>query len=127
AFRFIFDSYQFRISYEDYIDPESDMYERVIDHYRRLSAEWGYRIRPQEDFVNNLGHAFLNLDQFAVAGQLFQLNVENYPTSFRVYDSLGDYYRTLGDKENAITNYRRALSLNENASSAAKLEKLLKK
>ncbi|MEZ4993855.1 MAG: alpha/beta hydrolase-fold protein [Saprospiraceae bacterium] len=127
AFRFIFASYQFRISYEDYIDPESDMYERVIDHYRRLSAEWGYRIRPQEDFVNNLGHAFLNLDQFAVAGQLFQLNVENYPTSFRVYDSLGDYYRTLGDKENAITNYRRALSLNENASSAAKLEKLLKK
>jgi hypothetical protein len=125
AFRFIFSSYQFRLSYEDYIEPDSDMYQRVVNHYRRLSEEWGYEIKPQEDFVNNLGYAFLNLDQLKVAEQLFQLNAANYPDSFQVFDALGDYYRKKGNKESAIANYRWSLSLSERSPSENKLKKLL--
>ncbi len=32
---------------------------------------------------------------------LFKLNVINYPESYNVYDSIGDYYDAKGDKANA--------------------------
>jgi Flp pilus assembly protein TadD len=56
---------------------------------------------------------------------VFKLNVELYPGSWNVYDSLAEAYMNNGDKELAIANYEKSLALNpENANGAAMLKKL---
>ncbi len=94
----------------------------------------GYRsIRkgnPQDDAVNenrlnNLGYRFLGEKLYDAAIALFALNVEFYPASWNVYDSLGEGYMNRGDRQLAIENYERSLKLNpKNANGEKILEKL---
>lgn len=43
---------------------------------------------------------------------IFKLNVEAFPNSSNVYDSLGEAYMAADDKALAIQNYGRSLQLN---------------
>jgi tetratricopeptide (TPR) repeat protein len=52
--------------------------------------------------------------QLEAAIQIFQLNVESYPDSANVYDSLGEAYANHGDRELAIKNYEKSVQLNPN-------------
>lgn len=55
----------------------------------------------------------------------FKLNVEFYPKSWNVYDSLAEAYAATGEKELAVANYKKSLELNPaNASAAEALKKL---
>ena len=57
--------------------------------------------------------------------EIFKLNVERYPDSFNVYDSLGEAYMVHGDKELAIKHYRKSLDINsDNANARSKLQEL---
>jgi tetratricopeptide (TPR) repeat protein len=52
-------------------------------------------------------------------------NVEAFPESFNVYDSLGEAYMNSGDTEKAIINYQKSLELNlENNNAKEMLKKL---
>ena len=63
--------------------------------------------------------------EFKEAIRIFQLNVEAYPHSSNVYDSLAEGYMDDGDKLRAIANYEKALQLNpKNGNSAVMLQKL---
>jgi Tfp pilus assembly protein PilF len=62
--------------------------------------------------------------QAARALALFQLNVRNYPTSFNVHDSLGDYYQAQGQPALAMAAYTKALKLKEYPETRQKLTKL---
>ena len=63
--------------------------------------------------------------KFDQAIEVFKLNVESYPQSANVYDSLGAAYMMNGDQELAIKNYEKSLSLNPaNDGAAAALKKL---
>jgi len=53
------------------------------------------------------------------------LNITNYPDSYNVYDSYGDYYVAKGDTTNAITQFKKALSIKENVDTRQKLDALL--
>ena len=56
---------------------------------------------------------------------VFKLNVEFFPNSSNVYDSLGEAYRLKGDKALAITNYKKSVELNpKNKSGVEALKKL---
>ena len=55
--------------------------------------------------------SFTNAGRIDDAITLFKLNVEDYPKSANVYDSLGEAYEKKGDKENALASYRKALSI----------------
>ena len=57
----------------------------------------------------------------------FEMNIENYPKSGNVYDSMGDFYVATGDKEKAIDYFRKALAVHENADTRQKLQKLEQK
>jgi len=61
--------------------------------------------------LNRLGYDFLYRGQAADAVAVFQKNVDAFPASPNVHDSLAEGYVHLFDREQAITSYRRALEL----------------
>jgi uncharacterized membrane protein len=65
-----------------------------------------------ESELNNLGYEFIRAKKFKEAIRILQLNVEAYPQSSNVYDSLGEAYLDDGNKPLAISNYKRSLELN---------------
>ncbi len=75
--------------------------------------------------LNDLGYRLLNTKRVKEAIEIFKLNVETYPQSANVYDSLGEAYMINGDKELAIKNYQRAVELNpQNNNAVETLKKL---
>jgi tetratricopeptide (TPR) repeat protein len=84
----------------------------------------GYNVLPPEDFINNLGYNFLQVKMLEKAHAFFQLNIDTYPKSGNVYDSMGDYYAETGDKQKAIDLYTRALTISHDPGTKQKLEKL---
>jgi CubicO group peptidase (beta-lactamase class C family) len=74
-----------------------------------------------EDLLNRVGYRLLGLGQVTAAVAIFRKNVEAYPQSANVYDSLGEAYAVLGDTASAIANYRRSLTLDPHNSNAARM------
>jgi CubicO group peptidase (beta-lactamase class C family) len=62
--------------------------------------------------MNRLGYALLSKNLLNEAIEVFKLNVEAFPDSWNVYDSLGEAYMVKGDKELAIKNYQKSIELN---------------
>jgi Flp pilus assembly protein TadD len=58
---------------------------------------------------------------------VFKVNVELYPNSANVYDSLGEAYMTAGQKDLAMTNYKKSLELNPKNQNAVNMLKKLEK
>jgi tetratricopeptide (TPR) repeat protein len=79
-----------------------------------------------EASLNTSGYNLIEAKKVKDAIEVFKLNVTLNPNSANVYDSLGEAYMLNGDKEEAIKNYEKSLSLNpqnENAKTAlAKLK-----
>ena len=57
---------------------------------------------------------------------VFQRNVQEYPQSENVYDSLGEAYMKAGQKELAIQNYEKSLQLDPKNENAVEMLKKLK-
>ncbi len=66
----------------------------------------------------------MELGELEKAYEFFKLNMDNYPASFVVYDSMGDYYVAKGEKEKAIELFKKALTLRDFPETRKKLEKL---
>lgn len=116
AFRFIFDYYNFNLFSDDYKNLES-LYENISKHF-------GYKVKPPESMVNNLANNYLSIKMSDAAIYLFKLNVRNYPESYNVYNSIGDFYAAKGDNAIARDNYKKALSIKEIPAVRQKLEKI---
>jgi predicted alpha/beta superfamily hydrolase len=125
--RFIFNKYRFKLSPKDFEDPKVDLVNKFEKHYQEVSKLFGYKLSPPENMINGLGYNFLQQKQYDKAGGLFKMNVDNYPESFNVYDSYGDYFLAIGDKSKAIEYFKKTLSIKENPDSRKKLDKLLLK
>ncbi|NIM16319.1 MAG: hypothetical protein GTO45_30345 [Candidatus Aminicenantes bacterium] len=85
---------------------------------------------PQDLFdekaLNWLGYHFLYWwDRPQEALDVFKLNTQLFPDSANAFDSLGEAYLTLGDKENAILSYRKSLQLNPQNNNAKAILKQL--
>jgi len=63
-----------------------------------------------EDSINTFGYQLLEA-QPKEALKIFKLNTELYPEASNPYDSYGETLMTLGETENAITAYKKALEL----------------
>lgn len=75
--------------------------------------------------LNAIGYQMIAAKDYNRALKYFKLNVANNPKDANSYDSLGECYKTMGDKKNAIKNLKKALSLNPPANVKANSEKLL--
>ena len=122
--RFLFNYYDLDFQFPRFLKATTPADTAIEAHYQVISRQMGYKVSPPEPFINNLAYNLLNLHQLARAYRLFMMNVENYPNSFNVYDSLGDYYDATGDKEKAMSSYRQALALRENPETREKLNKM---
>lgn len=74
-----------------------------------------------ENLLNRVGYRLLALGQASAAVAIFRRNVEAYPQSANVYDSLGEAYAVAGDTASAIANYRRSLALDPGNSNAVRM------
>ncbi len=89
-----------------------------------------YRADPggfhvDEAAVNRLGYRFLGEREVDAAVVAFALNVEAFPDSWNVHDSLGEAYMVRGDRELAIASYERSIELNPgNANGVEMLKRL---
>ena len=101
----------------------SGKFAEAVAAYKAIKAEKPLSPAIQEPRLNDLGYALLREKRIAEAISVFKVNVELYPQSANVYDSLGEAYLVNGDKELAAANYKKSLELdpkNENAASALK-------
>jgi hypothetical protein len=76
-----------------------------------------------EAIMNTFGYQLMRANHLDQAIEIFKLNVEAYPQSANVYDSLGEAYMNKGDRELAIKNYQKAFELdplNTNAMATVK-------
>jgi hypothetical protein len=127
ALHFIFDYYPLKLTGKDFTDTTTTLVDKFENHFANISKQMGYKVKPLESMINSAGYNALNSRKFKLAERFFRLNITNYPESFNVFDSMGDYYAAIGDKTNAIINYQKSLSIKDFADTRKKLEKLKNK
>ncbi len=81
------------------------------EHYKWLSEKFGYSIPTPENLINLLGYQYLGQADFDAAIATFKTNVERYPESANVYDSLAEAYEKQGHIELATPLYEKAQTI----------------
>lgn len=123
ALHFLFDFYPLKMTFKDFTDTTTALLDKYEKHFSTVSKKMGYKVKPSEEQINSFGYEALGSKHYKKAAGFFKYNIDNYPESFNVYDSMGDYYEAVGDKLNAIKYFEKALSIKENADTRKKLEK----
>jgi predicted alpha/beta superfamily hydrolase len=81
------------------------------EHYKWLSQKFNYTVPTPEALINQLGYQDLLGDKPDEAIVTFKANVERYPNSANVYDSLAEAYEKTGKLDLAAPLYEKAQSL----------------
>jgi CubicO group peptidase (beta-lactamase class C family) len=102
--------------------------------YKNAIAEVKKLKKSNKDFsiseneLNNYGYQLIRKKQINDALEIFKLNVFLYPNSANTYDSLGETFAEVGNKEEAIKNYEQSLKLNpQNTNASRQLNSLKSK
>ncbi len=100
--------------YQDFYinDIGSKSVDEIVDHYK---SNFGGKFSPPESIINRLAYGYLREgtgQDKNKALRLFKMNASNYPGSYNAFDSLAEAYNTLGNKKEALNNYRISLRLN---------------
>ncbi len=93
----------------------------AIDLYNDLKDDYPKDYNFKESELNTLGYQLLQSGMKKQAIEIFKLNVEQFPKSFNVYDSLGEGYLNDGNVKLAMKNYKKSLELNPNNDNAKKM------
>jgi len=97
----------------------------AIAQYRQLKASQPAAYNFDENELNGLGYELIRGKKYDDATRVLQLNVEAYPHSGNVYDSLAEAYMDEGNKPLAIAYYRESLQINpKNRNAVVMLQKL---
>jgi CubicO group peptidase (beta-lactamase class C family) len=100
-------------------------FEAAIALYEQLRTTPGTRYDFSEPELNSLGYTLLDRRRNADAIRVFELNVQQFPTSSNAFDSLGEAFYRTGRRVEAAQAYSRALKLDpSNVNARAMLLKL---
>jgi len=96
------------------VDPETRMFDGDLDnlkkHYAQLSTRYGFTVIPGENMINGLGYQKMTGQRdLEDAIEIFAYNVELYPDSANVYDSLGEALENAGRLDEALASYSKAV------------------
>ena len=98
-------------------DPESGLMAGGLkgadEHYKKLSERFGYSIPTPENLINQMGYQLIFANKPDEAIAVFKANVERYPASANVYDSLAEAYERGGRIDLAEPLYDKARILGE--------------
>jgi predicted transcriptional regulator YdeE len=96
----------------------------AVDRYDEMKKSTG-EPTVDEQTLNQLGYRMLYGGREADSIVVFKKNVEEYPQSGNVYDSLGEAYAKTGQEDLAIQNYEKSLQLDpKNQNAVERLKKL---
>ena len=99
--------------------------DRGLATYKDLKQEkTEYYVDEAE--LNDLGYSLMQEGKVKEAIEVFKLNVAEFPASWNVYDSLGEAFMTDGQRDPAITNYEKSVSMNPNNTGGIEALKKLK-
>jgi len=99
--------------------------DQATEQYHDLKAAEPATYNFDENELNSLGYQLIRSKKFKEAIRVFQLNVEAYPQSSNVYDSLAEGYMDDRNKPPAIANYQKSLERNpKNRGAVEMLRKL---
>jgi CubicO group peptidase (beta-lactamase class C family) len=97
----------------------------ALDRYAELKKTGELQGEHAEGELNQLGYSLLYSGHEKDAITVFQKNVQEFPQSSNVYDSLGEAYMKVGEKDLAIANYEKSLQLDpKNQNAVERLKKL---
>lgn len=99
--------------------------EAMVTEFNSLKSGADPDLYVGESDMNGFGYSLLRRKQVNEAIAVLKLNVEAYPQSANVYDSLAEAYLISGDREKAIENYRKALAIDPTMDSPKKALKML--
>lgn len=125
--RFLFSWFEFKHWGDTFIDPNvsaDQLYDLLYSHYKSASDKLGYSIRPYEGILKSIGYEFMQMELFDKAYKMFKLNMQFYPESANVYDSMGDYCISQSDNNKAIEYFSKAVEIGDLPESKRKLEEL---
>jgi len=100
---------------------KNNEFDKALKGYLAIQKRDSLDTAITESDFNSLGYQELRKKNFEKAIQLFRINVALYPTSSNVYDSLGEAYMKKGDTAQAITNYKKSITLDSGNKRAKKL------
>lgn len=113
-------------SFEDFNDlAYLQNYDNLILLYDSIQAEH-ITFKLEESKLNNLGLQLVFNPETSKQGiKIFILAIKIYSESANLYDSLGEAYLFIGNKELAINNFMKSLKLNpQNINAISRLEEL---
>jgi CubicO group peptidase (beta-lactamase class C family) len=98
----------------------------AVQHVRTLRAANDPMVGGNlERLLNELGYDLKSNERLPDALDIFRLNIELFPQSANVHDSLGEALLTAGDRAGAQASYERAIALDPKMATAVKaLEQL---
>ena len=91
-------------------DPKKEL-AAMREHYAKLSERIGFSVLAPEVRVNIIGYRLLQAGRTDEALEVFRQNVEAYPSSANVYDSLGEALEKAGKRTEARQSYERAVAI----------------
>lgn len=99
---------------------EDDGLPTAVNLYRKFQVDSFRDVYVDESAMNQAGYALLEEKRTQEAIQILEWNVEAFPHSANVYDSLADAYARNSQNDLAIANYRKALSIDPAMQSSIK-------
>ncbi len=98
-----------------------------LERFRMLRAESASDLYFDEREFNELGYRLLGAGDSEAAIEIFQLNVELFPESANVYDSLAEAYMKSGQTDQAVRYYEKSLELDPDNQNARNMLKKLRR
>ncbi len=94
-----------------------------LKQFEKMKTSEEYQLNEGE--MNTVGYQLLQSGMIKEAIEAFKLNVEAFPESGNVYDSLGEAYLADGNKELAIKFYKKSVEVDPSNANGIRILKEL--